>query len=143
MAVEATDTFRIAEWAVRRRESRVGLLWRFTLPQKNEGPAGPRPAPRPPGPPTPGRSGRRGCEPDADLAALEPLLDQRAARVQRLELAESDLVGVLQALLAERPLRAFGRAAENGRLARALAGEVGQRLHAVLVGERGGHRERV
>ena len=50
---------------------------------------------------------------------------------------------LLQTQLAERTLRALGRTGEHRRLARALRGEVGQRLQAVLVGRRLGDRERV
>src|SRR5690348_5225117 len=109
------------------------------------GGAGPAGCPNVGAYPTSAREGgvRGERETDTDLARLQGLLDQRPARVERLELPEADLVGTFQALLAERALRALRRAAHDRGLTGALAREVGQRLQPVLVGEGGGDRERV
>ena len=56
---------------------------------------------------------RREQEPDVDLAVLDGLDRDRAARVERLELLEREAVGLLQAHGAERALRALGRPAEH------------------------------
>src|SRR5207247_2675985 len=80
---------------------------------------------------------------NGDLPAGQRRLGEVSSDVQGLELTESDLVGALQPLLAERPLRALRRPTQDARLAGALAGEVRQGAQAVLVRRRLGDRERV
>src|SRR5262249_25474115 len=86
------------------------------------------PGSRPPPPPEPPVAGsaagqcgvRREHQAHADLSGLQRGLGLRPALVQREELAELDLVRLLQTQLAERPLRALRRSTQDARRAAAL-----------------------
>ena len=78
-------------------------------------------------------------EPDRRLALAHGVPDQ--PEVVGLELGDVQPVGLLQARLAERALGALRRAGQDQAAAR--LGELAQRGHVVLVGERLGHREGV
>lgn len=82
-------------------------------------------------------------QPDADLPLLDRVEGQRAAGIERPEALEPRAVGLLQPWLAERPLRAFRRAAEHELALHVWLAEVGQPGQAVPVGGRPRDGERV